>query len=51
MCVEHIPQKRVGLGERQLAAVVMTVHDKTLILTVTTELGVESVERRCRQAS
>ena len=39
MCVEHILQKKVGVGngERQLATVVMTVHDKTLILTVTVE--------------
>ena len=37
MCAEHILQKKVGVGNggRQLAAVVMTVHDKTLILTVT----------------
>jgi hypothetical protein len=36
MCVEHILQKKVGVrnGGKQLAAVVMTVHYKTLILTV-----------------
>ena len=44
-CVEHIVQKEVGVGsgERQLAAVVMMLHDKTLNLTVTVELDVEFV--------
>ena len=45
MCVEHILLKKVGVGSggRQFTAVVMTVHDKTLILTVTVELRVEFV--------
>jgi hypothetical protein len=47
MCVEHILQKKVGggvdSGGRQLATVVMTVHDITLILTVAVELRVEFV--------